>query len=219
LTEYVAAVELGGVRTVLAVPMIKGDALIGMITLCRQEVRAFTERQIALVENFAAQAVIAIENARLLNELRQHTTDLSERTADLTEALEQQTATSEVLQVISSSPGDLQPVFAMMLEKAVGLCEASFGTINSWDGANLSHVATSSNTPHEFIKARERTSFNPGPNDPVGRMIGAKTIVHTADLAAERDYIERLNLGESLLHLSQRWRTPVIGGPVDGDEH
>ena len=90
-----------------------------------------------LGKNFAAQAVIAIENARLLNELRQRTDDLTERSADLTEALEQQTATSEVLQVISSSPGDLEPVFATMLENAIGICEATFGNIYRWDGEAL----------------------------------------------------------------------------------
>src|SRR5262249_11135016 len=116
--NYVAAVELGGVRTLLAVPMLKENELIGLFTVYRQEVRPFADKQVALVTNFPAQAVIAIENARLLNELRQRTTDLSQRTDDLTESLEQQTATSEVLQVISSSPGDLEPVFATMLENA-----------------------------------------------------------------------------------------------------
>jgi GAF domain-containing protein len=132
----VAAVELGGVRTSLSVPMLKENELIGAFTLSRQKVRPFTEKQIALVTNFASQAVIAIENARLLNELRQRTTDLTERTADLTEALEQQTATSEVLQVISSSPGEVEQVFTAMLEKAVRICDAAFGNIYRWPKAS-----------------------------------------------------------------------------------
>ena len=146
-----AAVELGGVRTFLSVPMVRENELIGSFSLYRQEVRPFTEKQIELVQNFAAQAVIAIENTRLLNELRERTDDLTERTADLTEALEQQTATSKVLQVISSSPGDLQPVFATMLENAVRICDAKFGNIYRWDGNALHHVA-SHNVPSAFAE-------------------------------------------------------------------
>ena len=119
--------RLGGFRTVLGVPMLRDGVAMGVLALTRSAVRPFSDEQIALVENFAAQAVIAIENARLLNKLRQRTTDLSE-------ALEQQTATSEVLQVISSSPGDLEPVFAAMLGNAVRISGAKFGIIHSWDG-------------------------------------------------------------------------------------
>ena len=166
------------------------DKLVGAIVIFRQEVRPFTDKQIDLVKNFAAQAVIAIENTRLLNELRQRTTDLTERTADLTEALEQQTATTDVLQVISSSPGDLQPVFATMLENAVRICDAKFGNIYRWDGNALHHVA-SHNVPSAFAEARWRSRRRPSPEIPTGRMIANKAVIQSVDLATEQAYIER----------------------------
>ena len=147
--------RLGGFRTVLGVPMLREDVAVGVLALTRSAVRPFSDEQIALVENFAAQAVIAIENGRLLSDLRQRTSDLTERTAELTEALEQQTATSEVLQVISSSPGDLQPVFATMLENAARLCDANFGNIFRWDGEAL-HLIAIHNTPPAFAEYRQR---------------------------------------------------------------
>src|SRR5262249_17954342 len=141
----VAAVELGGAHTAIAVPMVKENELIGAFLLYRQEVCPFTDKQIELVQNFAAQAVIAIENARLLNELRQ-------RTTDLTEALEQQIATSDVLQVISSSTGDLGRVFGTILEKAVRYCDAEFGTLFLQEDDRLSLVAAH-NMPSVFSEA------------------------------------------------------------------
>jgi transcriptional regulator with GAF, ATPase, and Fis domain len=142
----VAMAEMAGARTVLVVPMLKESQLIGVVAIYRQEVRPFTDKQIELLQNFAAQAVIAIENARLLNELRQRTDELSQRTDDLSEALEQQTATSEVLGVISSSPGELKPVFQTMLQNAMRICEAQFGTLFEFvDGAF--RALSSLNTP------------------------------------------------------------------------
>ena len=123
----VATADILGARTFLAVPILQNAELIGAIVIYRKEVRPFADNQLALVQNFAAQAVIAIENTRLLNELRQ-------RTTDLTEALEQQTATSEVLSVISSSPGELDRVFQTMLENAVKICEGKFGFMLRYDG-------------------------------------------------------------------------------------
>jgi GAF domain-containing protein len=176
----VAAAEVGGIRTILNVPMLKEDELVGALIVSRQEVLPFTDKQIALVQNFAAQAVIAIENTRLLNELRQ--------------SLEQQTATSQVLQVISTSPGDLEPVFTIMLEKAVRICDASFGNIFRWDGEFLNHIAAY-NTPVAFLELRRHQRIGFSPEDPVGRMVANKNVVHTADLAEERGYVERSNPG------------------------
>ena len=181
---FVAATELGGIRTIVAVPMLKDNQLIGAITIYRQEVRPFTDKQIELVKNFAAQAVIAIENTRLLNELRQ-------RTTDLTELLEQQTATSEVLSVISSSPGDLEPVFATILENAVRICDATFGNICRWQDGAL-HLVAGHNTPSAFTEARRRSPIRPGHDvQLIDRMVTGKTPIHTIDSAAMPGYLNR----------------------------
>ena len=174
-------------RTMLAVPMLKGDELVGTITIYRLEVKPFTDKQTELVQNFAAQAVIVIENTRLLNGLRQ-------RTDDLTELLEQQTATSEVLSIISSSPGELEPVFQTMLEKAVRICQATFGNIYRWDGHEVELVA-SHNVRRAFAEHRRRSPYRPSEDNAFGRMIATKTLVHAIDAAAERAYTERREPG------------------------
>ncbi len=182
---FVAGVEEDGTRGLLGVPMLRENTLVGAFVVFRQEVGPFTEKQIKLVQNFAAQAVIAIENARLLNELRQ-------RTDDLTESLEQQTATSEVLRVISSSPGDLEPVFRAMLANAVRICDAKFGNIYRWEGDAL-HLVASHDTPPAFAQARRRSPFRrDDTNKPViSRLLATKTAVHIADAASLPGYLDR----------------------------
>jgi GAF domain-containing protein len=174
-----SSARLGGARSHLAVPMLKDDALVGSIIIYRQEVRPFTDKQVDLVTNFASQAVIAIENTRLLNELRQ-------RTDDLSEALEQQTATSEVLGVISSSPGELEPVFNAMLEKAVALCQAKFGNLVLFEDGKLRMVALHG-APRPYEDLRRRDPIVPM-SAVLGRMVETKRMIHVADLAAEERY-------------------------------
>src|SRR5262245_22281883 len=176
-------VDLAGARTILGVPMLKDEELIGAIGIYRQEVRPFTDKQIALVTNFASQAVIAIENTSLLNELRQ-------RTDDLSESLEQQTATSEVLRVISSSPGDLQPVFEAMLANATRICGANFGNLYRRDGEEF-HLVAHHNTPAALVEERKRTPYRPSPKTAFRRMATTKQVVHVADVAALQTYAQR----------------------------
>ena len=172
----VAIADIGGARTILHVPLVKDLTSVGLFTIYRQEVRAFSDKQVALLENFAAQAVVAMENARLLTEQR--------------EALEQQTATAEVLQVINASPGDLAPVFDAMLEKALRLCEAAFGIINTYDG-ELFHPVAMRSPP-----ALEDT-FRSAPNLPrasrhsgLRRIVLGEDVVQIEDLAADPAYQE-----------------------------
>jgi hypothetical protein len=174
----VAGADLGGYRTIVSVPMVKENELIGVISIYRQEVRAFTDKQIDLVKNFAAQAVIAIENARLLNELRQ-------RTDELSESLEQQTATSEVLKVISSSPGELQPVFQAMLENGVRVCGAKFGVLFRYD-SGLFHPTAMLDVPPAFAEFLMRQgAFAPQSGQLFGRLCESKSVIQVEDRATE----------------------------------
>jgi two-component system, NtrC family, sensor kinase len=167
--------DLGGARTVLNVPMFKDNELAGAIVIYRQQVLPFTDKQIALLQNFAAQAVIAIENARLLNELR--------------ESLQQQTATADVLRVISSSPGELELVFEAMLTNATRLCEAKFGVLYLHDEGRL-RVGATHDVPPAFAEARKEP-FTPAPDASTGKVLATKQAVQIADLAATQSYADR----------------------------
>ena len=173
----VAGVEVAGIRTLLAVPMLKENEPVGVITVYRKEVRPFTDKQIQLVQNFASQAVIAIENTRLLNELR--------------ESLQQQTATSEVLSVISSSPGELEPVFQAMLENATRICEAKFGTMLRAEESGYRVVAMHGAPPAYAEERRRNPVLRVGPTNPLLRVAASKQLEHIADIRVEQAYLDR----------------------------
>ena len=150
--------------------------MIGAIVIFRQEVRPFSDKQVELVTNFARQAVIAIENTRLLNELR--------------EFLQQQTATADVLGVISSSPGELEPVFEAMLENATRICEAKFGTLYLSEGDGLRAVAMH-NAPPAYAEARRGALIHPHPDTGLWRAATTKEISQIADITTIQPYVER----------------------------
>jgi serine phosphatase RsbU (regulator of sigma subunit)/GAF domain-containing protein len=168
-----ATVVLGGARTGLAVPIVKDDAVIGIFVIYRQEVRLFADRQIALLQNFAAQAVIAMENARLISETH--------------EALNQQIATAEVLQVINSSPGNLAPVFEAMVHKAIQLCDAASGTLWTYDGKRFAPIAVGgASRLGEWF--RQHGPTRAAPDTPGGRLLGGEGVVHIADVKQDAAY-------------------------------
>jgi GAF domain-containing protein len=165
-----------GYRAVTIVPLMRGDQAIGALSVVRVAPGPLSDKQLATLKTYADQAIIAIENTRLLNELR--------------ESLERQTATSEVLKVISRSPGDLQPVFSAILESAARLCDASFGNFYRRDDDTLRLVATY-NTPVAFVEARSRSPLRLNQNNPIADMLAAKTVLHVEDLARDERYINR----------------------------
>jgi two-component system, NtrC family, sensor kinase len=187
----VAAVELGGIRTMAFIPLLKDDAVIGLFIAFRQEVRPFTDKQIALLQNFAAQAVIAMENARLITETR--------------EALEQQTATADVLGVINSSPGDLASAFDAMLDKAMRLCEAAFGFLTTYDGQQFKAAAQIS-VPTRLADYFAAGMDQPQPGDSHWRLLGGENLVHNLDQMDEEAYRSGNPLRRAVVELGGAYR-------------
>jgi GAF domain-containing protein len=194
-----ATINLAGARTLVGVPVVKDDNVVGAIVIYRQEVRPFTDKQIALLENFAAQAVIAIENARLLSELR--------------ESLQRQTATADVLKVISSSPGELEPVFGAMLENAVRLCEASFGNLLLYENESFRNVALH-NAPQAWAAEQQRNPIAPRRSAHfLYRVVDTKQVIHIADIVAENpdEPIARIAAARTLLIVPMLKENDLIG--------
>jgi signal transduction histidine kinase len=174
-------INAGGIRTQLTVALSKDDVLLGLIVIYRQEVRPFSDKQISLLQNFAAQAVIAMENARLVNELRQ-------RTRDLQESLEYQTATSDVLKVISQSTFDLEPVLQTVLDTAIRLCGNTQGLIFRREEDGVYRLAVSSGAEPEYLSREASQAIRPGPDTLVGRTVLAGRPVQIIDAMSDPDY-------------------------------
>jgi putative methionine-R-sulfoxide reductase with GAF domain len=183
--EYPEGSEIArhlGLRTNLAVPLIREGEAIGVVIIRRTEVRPFTDRQIDLLRTFATQAVIALENTRLFKAEQA-------RTRELSESLEQQTATAEVLSVISSSPGELKPVFETMLANAVRLCEASYGVLWLKEGDAFRAVALHGAMPPAYTERWADTLFRPSPDVPFARAAATGHPVHIEDLRTSPAYL------------------------------
>ena len=197
--EYASSALIdAGFRTSLSVPMLREGKPIGTITVARLDVRPFSDRQIALLQTFAAQAVIAIENVRLFTELQEKNRALTDANAQVTEALDQQTATSEILRVISGSPTDVQPVFNAILESAVHLCDATIAGVYRLDGERLEQVAAHNATPAARRVAEELFGRAPSRDTVAGLTVLDRRVVHIEDareagLAGARRFAELLN--------------------------
>jgi GAF domain-containing protein len=185
---FAEAQKLGQYRSNLAVPLLREGNPIGALSLTRAEARPFSAKQIELAETFADQAVIAIENVRLFEAEQQ-------RTRELSESLEQQTATSEVLSVISSSPGELEPVFQTMLESATRICTAKFGVLYLYEGTKFRPAALASPSPEFAAYVKERGAFVPHNSQPLGQLLQTKTVVHAFDDSAEGPGVASFKLG------------------------
>ena len=184
---WVEAQKLGNYRTLLGVPLLREGMLIGVLGLAREMVRPFTDKQIELVQIFADQAIIAIENTRLLNELR--------------ESLQQQTATADVLRLISTSPGELQPVFSAMLENALQICEAKFGLLYRYSGdAFVARAMVGA--PPALVDALLDKPFVPGPAVPLGRLLRTKQVIRTIDAGAEESKPLSAQLADARSHIA-----------------
>ena len=176
--------RIAGIRTILGVPLLREGAPVGVLLLQRRKVAPFTDKQIELVQTFADQAVIAIENVRLFEEVQA-------RTRELSEALEQQTATSEVLRVISSSPGELEPVFQAMLENATRICDAKFGNLLLYEGTAF-RVAAMHGAPPAWAELRRRDPIlRFGPKNPLARIAETRRVQHISDFRTEPAYLDR----------------------------